>query len=182
MFSPDSYTGDIFNILISNFHSHSCPKDDLTAIYQRLANPEGEPTPEFKAYLRPNHTPTELKINLIFPSYCDGVKSAEITKSTNTAQKPITQSENFPPYIINQVDRIDATEGEYLIYKVKEDFCYDPEDLGTRRLNLTLLDSNSIEISETNWLQFDSKNQEFYGLPMGDGLESYVLTCTDSGG
>ena len=37
-------------------------------------------------------------------------------------------------------------------------------------------------IKPSNWLQFDSKNREFYGIPRKPGRSEYQLGCVDSGG
>ena len=41
-----------------------------------------------------------------------------------------------------------------------------------------------LEVTSDNWLQFDKKNQEFFGVPLeGDvGREAYQLVCADSQG
>jgi len=70
------------------------------------------------------------------------------------------------------------------VFKVPEDTFYDPEDGSTRSLKLSLLTMDRTQIPLTNWLQFDVKNQEFFGTPMpGDvGRKEYQLVCEDSGG
>ncbi|VVC94024.1 unnamed protein product [Leptidea sinapis] len=62
------------------------------------------------------------------------------------------------------------------------DTFFDPEDGGTRNLHLSLRFSDRSEIPATHWLQFDSNNQEFYGLPdTGDeGSVHYQLIAEDS--
>ena len=103
-----------------------------------------------------------------------------------TGWKPQTPpKENFQPRIANQIDWIDAVVGEYLIFKVPDNFCHDPEDGETRYLKLDLVDRNYAEVGNDSWLQFDKKNQEFYGLPPLSGAESKVnieewyLKCSD---
>jgi len=58
-----------------------------------------------------------------------------------------------------------------------QDTFYDPEDGDTRNLKLSLLTMDRTQVPLTNWLQFDVKNQEFFGTPMlGDkGREEYQL-------
>lgn len=58
-----------------------------------------------------------------------------------------------------------------------QDTFYDPEDGSTRNLKLSLLTMYRRQVEPTNWLQFDVKNQEFFGTPMpGDeGREEYQL-------
>lgn len=49
-------------------------------------------------------------------------------------------------------------------------------------LNISLLTSDRQPIPPDNWLQFDSKNREFYGIPKKPGRSEYHLECRDSGG
>ncbi|XP_060652364.1 uncharacterized protein LOC132788795 isoform X3 [Drosophila nasuta] len=96
--------------------------------------------------------------------------------------KPTTQmAKNLPPMPRNQVDRVSATVGQLLVYKVPSDTFYDPND---NELTLSLKTKDHKEISPRNWMQFDSKNQEFYGIPKGGdtGTEEYLLIAEDSGG
>ena len=62
--------------------------------------------------------------------------------------------------------------------------CFDSENGLTRYLDLSLLTKQRLEVTSDNWLQFDKKNQEFYGVPLeGDvGHEAYQLVCADSQG
>ena len=62
--------------------------------------------------------------------------------------------------------------------------CFDSENGLTRYLDLSLLTKQRLEVTSDNWLQFDKKNQEFYGVPLeGDvGREAYQLVCADSQG
>nr|CAD7581644.1 unnamed protein product [Timema californicum] len=101
----------------------------------------------------------------------------------------LTPQQNFPPMPRNQVDHINATVGQLLVYPVPEssviqllllllqDSFYDPEDGNSRNLKLSLLTMDRQTISPDNWLQFDTKNQEFYGVPSeGDqGRREYQL-------
>lgn len=63
-----------------------------------------------------------------------------------------------------------------------QDTFYDPED-GTD-LRLSLLNYDRSALNPKHWLQFDSKNQEFYGVPKyGDaGQSEYVLVAEDREG
>lgn len=49
-------------------------------------------------------------------------------------------------------------------------------------LNITLLTADLEAIPPTNWLQFDSKNREFFGIPRKTGRTEYFLLCVDTGG
>lgn len=63
-----------------------------------------------------------------------------------------------------------------------QDTFYDPEDVDPRMLHMTLLASDRKPLPPNNWLQFDSKNREFYGIPKEAGRSEYQLECRDSGG
>lgn len=58
-----------------------------------------------------------------------------------------------------------------------QDTFYDPEDGSTRNLKLLLLTMDRSQVLATNWLQFDIKNQEFFGTPMkeDEGRKEYQL-------
>jgi len=92
--------------------------------------------------------------------------------------------DNSMPKILNPVDKLNVVAGELLQYQVPEDMCVDPENGKTRYLDLSLLTKQRLEVTSGNWLQFDKKNQEFYGVPLeGDvGREAYQLVCADSQG
>ncbi|XP_050674389.1 dystroglycan 1 isoform X2 [Leptidea sinapis] len=95
---------------------------------------------------------------------------------------PAPPADTYPPVTRNQVDHLTASVGQLLVYRVAEDTFFDPEDGGTRNLHLSLRFSDRSEIPATHWLQFDSNNQEFYGLPdTGDeGSVHYQLIAEDS--
>ncbi|XP_068143731.1 uncharacterized protein Dg isoform X4 [Drosophila tropicalis] len=99
----------------------------------------------------------------------------------NQIKPTITMTKNLPPMPRNQVDRVNASVGQLLVYKVPGDTFYDPND---NELTLTLKSKDHKELSARQWLQFDSKNQEFFGIPKsGDiGSEEYLLVAEDSGG
>ncbi|XP_060805473.1 dystroglycan 1 isoform X1 [Amyelois transitella] len=98
------------------------------------------------------------------------------------APPPARAPDTYPPVTRNQVDHLTATVGHLLVYKVPEDTFFDPEDGSTRNLALSLRYSDRSELPRGHWLQFDEKNQEFYGLPApGDeGSVHYQLIAEDS--
>lgn len=104
-----------------------------------------------------------------------------------TAKPPIAKptphlTKNYPPVPRNQVDRVNATIYQLLVFKVPSDTFYDPEDETNLKLKLLTYERN--ELDPKYWLQFDAKNQEFYGVPMyGDaGQREYVLVAEDREG
>jgi hypothetical protein len=162
---------------------YRCPIEDLKVIYSRLGLPTGLPVPGLSEFLGPTFVPVSVRVHLLQDSYCSGISSASITGW----KSPIPPTENFQPEIKNQIDDIRAVAGEFLVFKVPDNFCNDVEDGGTRQLNLTLLDQNNAEVTNETWLQFDKKNKEFYGLPPevklpGPRVEEWVLQCMDKGG
>ncbi|CAH0590361.1 unnamed protein product [Chrysodeixis includens] len=90
--------------------------------------------------------------------------------------------DTYPPVTRNQVDHLTATVSHLFVYKVPEDTFFDPEDGDTRNLALSLRYSDRTELPAGHWLQFDAKNQEFYGLPApsDEGSVSYQLIAEDS--
>ena len=52
------------------------------------------------------------------------------------------------------------------IHSQIKDTCYDEEDGGTEKLSLSLLTTNRRELAPDAWLQFDTRNQEFVGIPL----------------
>lgn len=79
----------------------------------------------------------------------------------------------------NPVDRVNAVAGQLLIFKVPKDTFYYQED--GSNLKLSLLTSERGKLNPKLWLQFDSKNQEFYGVPKiaDDGEKEYLLVAED---
>lgn len=69
-----------------------------------------------------------------------------------------------------------------MLFVCLQDTFYDPED-GTD-LKLSLITYERKELDPKYWLQFDAKNQEFYGVPKyGDGGQrEYVLVAEDREG
>ncbi|KAH8361986.1 hypothetical protein KR200_009378, partial [Drosophila serrata] len=90
-------------------------------------------------------------------------------------------AKNVPPMPRNQVDRVNASVGQLLVFKVPADTFYDAND---NQLTLTLKTKDHKELGTRHWLQFDSKNEEFFGIPKGGdiGSEEYLLVAEDSGG
>ncbi|XP_058457585.1 uncharacterized protein LOC131434652 isoform X2 [Malaya genurostris] len=113
-----------------------------------------------------------------------GQQIGQCLKSLIPKVKP-TQTiatKNFAPTTRNQVDRVNATVGHLLVYKVPIDTFYDPED-GTD-LKLKLLTTIRSPLDQYHWLQFDSKNHEFFGIPRNSdiGQKEYLLMAEDREG
>ncbi|XP_066249637.1 uncharacterized protein Dg [Euwallacea similis] len=147
-----------------------CPRSDIEELFKLLtANDRGDPSRELSVLLAP-----DLRVKKIL--------SKDLTTCEQQAPPPITPTTNFSPILRNPVDKVNATLGELLVFKVNEDTFYDPEDQDSSALNVTLLTADFGTIPSNNWLQFDSKNWEFYGIPRKTGRTEYFLLCVDSGG
>nr|XP_029735924.1 uncharacterized protein LOC109420851 isoform X1 [Aedes albopictus]XP_029735925.1 uncharacterized protein LOC109420851 isoform X1 [Aedes albopictus]XP_029735926.1 uncharacterized protein LOC109420851 isoform X1 [Aedes albopictus]XP_029735927.1 uncharacterized protein LOC109420851 isoform X1 [Aedes albopictus]XP_029735928.1 uncharacterized protein LOC109420851 isoform X1 [Aedes albopictus]XP_029735929.1 uncharacterized protein LOC109420851 isoform X1 [Aedes albopictus]XP_029735930.1 uncharac len=113
-----------------------------------------------------------------------GQQIGQCMKSVIPKVKP-TQSiatKNYAPTTRNQVDRVNATVGHLLVYKVPADTFYDPEDGNDLKLKLLTTERNPLD--HHHWLQFDSKNQEFFGVPQPQdvGQKEYLLIAEDREG
>lgn len=160
---PQSATFVYFN---ETFSTSECPNDELRDVINRL-------------------DPERLS-DQVYPQFSimsiTGEPLGECGKRNMLAKtKPPVQAKNLPPMPRNQVDRVNASVGTLLVYKVPIDTFYDPNG---NDLTLTLKTKEHKELSPRSWLQFDSKNQEFYGVPKtGDvGTEQYLLVAEDTGG
>jgi len=65
-----------------------------------------------------------------------------------------------------------------------KDTFFDAEDGSSRNMKMSLLTIDRRPIPPYEWLQFDSKNQEFYGVPMitDIGRKEYQLVVVDKEG
>ncbi|XP_046388559.1 dystroglycan 1 [Ischnura elegans] len=177
-----------------------CPKEDIDKLYKILAlNDAGEPSVALKEMLSP-----EFKVKRV--SYkgngqCEGIGAGEEATPPISKQVPkgsgdrgkdapkvppalTPKAPNTAPVLRNQVDHINATIGKLLVFKVPEDTFFDEEDGSTRSLELSLLTMDRTPIPQNHWLQFDQRNQEFFGIPFNQdkGMKEYQLVCKDSGG
>ncbi|XP_050422099.1 dystroglycan 1 [Adelges cooleyi] len=102
----------------------------------------------------------------------------------NCASITPPSSQNFEPVLRNPVDLINATYGQLLSFVVPDDTFFDAEDSSSHRLKLSLMTIDRSPVPPNSWLQFDPKNQEFYGIPLwGDkNFSEYQLICTDREG
>ncbi|XP_060527781.1 dystroglycan 1 [Cylas formicarius] len=166
-----NFTNDLVTFTWSNdsLSTNHCPRHEIEELYKMLtANDRGDPSRELSLILAPSLRVKKVTYHEL--SIC------------RQSPPPVTPSTNFSPILRNPVDKVNATLGELLVFKVKDDTFYDPEDVDPSMLNITLLSSDLQAIPPTNWLQFDSKNREFYGIPRKIGRTEYWLVCVDSGG
>uniref|UniRef100_A0A182NMI6 Dystroglycan 1 n=1 Tax=Anopheles dirus TaxID=7168 RepID=A0A182NMI6_9DIPT len=112
-----------------------------------------------------------------------GQQIAQCTKPTLPKAKPTQSiSRNMAPQTRNQVDQVNATVGHLLVFKVPVDTFFDNED--GNELKMKLLTTERHTLDPYHWLQFDSKNQEFYGVPRTTdiGRKEYLLMAEDREG
>ncbi|CAG9564071.1 unnamed protein product [Danaus chrysippus] len=163
--------GDLYEFVWTNDtlpKDPACPMDDINRLMRIM---ESEPD---------SGSPSASLSRAMFPD----LKISEVRwRGAGRCVPPSTRPhDTYPPVTRNQVDHLTATVGHLLLYKVPEDTFFDPEDGGTRNLQLSLKFSDRSEIPPNHWLQFDARNQEFYGLP-GPGDEKivhYQLIAEDS--
>jgi dystroglycan 1 len=158
-----------------------CPKQDILNMYNMMNNPAANTVSPGLVQAFQN----DFRVNDVELGFKGLCKDRPVTsKEEGPAKLPPSGFDNSMPQIINPVDKLNVMAGELLQYQVPEDLCSDPENGKTRYLDLSLLTKRRLEVTSDNWLQFDKKNQEFYGVPLeGDvGREAYQLVCADSQG
>lgn len=167
-----NYTSDpvVFTWTNDSLPTNYCRHDVIGQLFDKLtANNRGDPSAQLNVLLGP-----ELVVKKVTHR---GLGLCE-----PQPKPPLTPPTNFSPILRNPVDHINATVGELLVFRVPDDTFYDPEDVDPRMLHITLLTADRKPIPADNWLQFDAKNREFYGVPMKEGRSEYQLECRDSGG
>ncbi|XP_072747306.1 uncharacterized protein [Anoplolepis gracilipes] len=157
--------------------SSECPKEDINDLWRVLVDSNGDPSFSLRMKLGPEITIRRVVFEGI--GQCEDMNRLEEPKVSTEEPKV-----NFPPVPRNQVDLVNATVGQLLIFKVPEDTFFDAEDGSSRNMKMSLLTIDRIPIPPHEWLQFDSKNQEFYGVPMRSdiGRKEYQLVVTDKDG
>ncbi|XP_076659252.1 uncharacterized protein LOC143362733 isoform X3 [Halictus rubicundus] len=154
--------------------SSDCPREYITDLLRVLVDKNGDPSAALREVLQP-----EIRVKRVVHQgigQCEDMNQPEPPKVSTQEPKS-----NFPPMSRNQVDLVNATVGQLLVFKVPEDTFYDVEDGSARNLRMSLLTIERTPIPAHEWLQFDSKNQEFYGVPMRSdvGRKEYQLVVTD---
>ncbi|CAB3257028.1 unnamed protein product [Arctia plantaginis] len=165
--------GDIYQFVWTNDtlpKDPACPMDDINRLMKIMESEtqSGSPSAGLARAMQP-----ELKVARV--AWRGAGRCAHAPPA---ARAPDT----YPPITRNQVDHLTATVGHLLVYRVPEDTFFDPEDGDTRHLKLSLRYSDRTELPVGHWLQFDAKNQEFYGLPTpsDEGSVPYQLIAEDS--
>ncbi|XP_076283956.1 uncharacterized protein LOC143210714 isoform X3 [Lasioglossum baleicum] len=154
--------------------SSDCPREYINDLLNVLVDKNGDPSAALRNVLLP-----EIRVKRVVHQgigQCEDMNQPQPPKVSTQEPKS-----NFPPMSRNQVDLVNATVGQLLVFKVPEDTFYDLEDGSARNLRMSLLTIGRTPIPAHEWLQFDSKNQEFYGVPMRSdvGRKEYQLVVTD---
>ncbi|XP_041985077.1 dystroglycan isoform X3 [Aricia agestis] len=163
--------GDTYEFVWSNDtlpKDPECPVEDINRLMKIMESSEG------------SGLPSEALSRAMSPALA--VRRVSARGVGNCARPDASPPNTYPPVSRNQVDHITAVAGKLLVHKVPEDTFYDPEDGDTRRLQLSLRFSDRSPLPPTHWLQFDARNQEFYGLPAAadEGSVHYQLIAEDS--
>lgn len=160
------YESNMFTFVFTNdtLPKDKCPKEELDKLMQKMT----------KQALNAAMT-REITVRNV---------EKELIGSCLAPPKPVipTNTMNYPPTVLNAVDRVKAFTGQLLVFEVPKDTFHDPED--QTDLKLSLLDEERLKLSPNHWLQFDSKNREFYGVPtlQDKSEQNYVLVAEDRSG
>ncbi|XP_018048048.1 PREDICTED: dystroglycan isoform X2 [Atta colombica] len=160
--------------------SSECPREHINKLLRVLIDSDGDPSVSLKAVLAP-----EIRVKRVV---FQGIGQCEDMNLISRPEIPKVSTEepkmNFPPVPRNQVDHVNATVGQLLVFKVPEDTFFDAEDGSSRNMKMSLLTIDRRPIPPYEWLQFDNKNQEFYGVPMitDIGRKEYQLVVVDKEG
>ncbi|CAN7988092.1 unnamed protein product [Ixodes hexagonus] len=148
---------------------HPCPRDQLTALYNRMADASGSPVAAFKKALG------NLKVQKV---------SVEFLGVCSLAASASTPLYNQAPTKRNPIGQINATVGEILRFIIPDDTFYDFEDGTTRYLTLSFLSMDGLQLPLSSWVQFNPRTQELYGLPFDGDVRrhEFQLVAQDSSG
>lgn len=148
---------------------HPCPREQLEALYGRMADPAGVPTAAFKKALG------NLKLQSVLVDYTG------VCQPPPSAAPPL---HNRVPERRNGIGQINATVGEILRFIIPDDTFYDYEDGSARYLALTFLSAEGLQLPQSSWVQFNPRTQELYGLPFDAdvGRHEFQMVAQDSAG
>ncbi|XP_046746458.1 dystroglycan 1-like isoform X4 [Diprion similis] len=161
--------------------SIECPEEEINKLFDVLVeNENGLPSTALQTILAPEIKVRHVGLRKI--GQCEEEPKPEPPEIVT--EKPILPKINQPPVPRNQVDRINATVGQLLVFTVPEDMAFDAEDGSAHNMKMSLMTSERMPIPDDHWLQFDSNNHQFYGVPMPKdiGRKEYQLIVTDSAG
>uniref|UniRef100_V5H8L8 Dystroglycan 1 n=2 Tax=Ixodes ricinus TaxID=34613 RepID=V5H8L8_IXORI len=148
---------------------HPCPREQLMALYDQMADASGSPLAAFKKALG------NLKVQKV------SVEFLGVCPPASSAPPPL---HNKAPTKRNSIGQINATVGEILRYIIPDDTFYDFEDGTTRYLTLSFLSMDGLRLPESSWVQFNPRTQELYGLPFDGDVRrhEFQLVAQDSFG
>lgn len=165
---PNKHSETMFTFVYTNetLPKDHCPKAELEKLMTRLT----------KSALN-EAMKREISVRTVEKDLIGSCQERQLPKPPAIP----SNTNNFPPTVRNPVDKITAYVGQLLVYEVPKDTFYDPEDF--TELKLTLLLEDRKQIDPNHWLQFDSKNREFYGIPtLQDKTQQYILVAQDKNG
>ncbi|XP_059483684.1 dystroglycan 1 [Neocloeon triangulifer] len=181
--SMSSTDNILFTWTNDSLPKEECPSHTLKQMYSAMTiNDKGDPSMALKEAIGKTFTIKHVTFRGF--SKCESLVLGPQPATRQKETPPDSGDNNFSPVLRNQVDQLTAVAGELLVYRVPEDTFYDNEDGSTRNMKLNLLLMNRSPVEPTNWLQFDVKNQEFFGVPEkhDKGTREYQLVCEDSSG
>lgn len=179
------------NTSLANPRSTFCPTDELEAVAEVVVSGDDHGmTREIKEAFRPEFQLKRVHVHymghceVLRPSKPAGPRPPVPPPDVDTTDKDEETPENQEPIMRNPIDLLNATAGTLLRYQVPDDTCYDLEDGDAHKLKMRLLTSTLAPLPPESWLQFDSANHEFFGVPLADnvGKIEYNLECVDKGG
>ncbi|XP_076363552.1 dystroglycan 1-like [Tachypleus tridentatus] len=168
-----SVTQEPTSITWTNFSlpNYPCPKEAIEELMKKLvSNDKGHPSKSLKKVMKPDFNIQKLHINYL--GIC------------HLPPSPTPSSTNLSPALQSPIDSIKIQVGDILEFFIPKNTFYDSEDGDTRNLKLSFLTSDSKELSESSWIQFDPKSQKIFGLPFEEssGIHEFQLLASDKEG
>ncbi|KAK7074348.1 hypothetical protein SK128_003536 [Halocaridina rubra] len=175
------------NTSLADSSSTVCPTDDLETLAEVVVSDSGDMTREVKEAFQPEFHLKHIHLRYLGPCERHSRQKPGAPRVPIRPGEDKTDEEDYNtrPIIRNQIDYLDVTQGSLYRFQVPSDTCYDLEDGDSRRLRMRLLMSTNLSPPpRDSWLQFDTANQEFFGIPLANdvGKTEYLLECVDSGG
>ncbi|KAG1686777.1 Dystroglycan [Nymphon striatum] len=173
--------------------SHPCPSKTIELLYKHLSSKKkpNHPSKKFREFMKKDLEVT--KVGLKLSSGCEGHKYVLPTVLPDgkviTTPLPDNIDEtsgtkvNNQPTSRNQIDHINATVGQVLVYKIPHDTFYDVEDSKNGKLKLSFMSIDGVILPNSSWIKFNPFTQELYGLPFeeDEGELAYKIIALDTG-
>lgn len=177
--------GSIENIIVREVTQHNRDPKSFTFIFTNDSLPKQHCPKQELDQLMTRLNKNALNIALENEFFVKSVDKELVgnCKEKNTTRPVLPSGKNYSPTLPNPIDRIKASIGQLLVFPVPSDTFYDPEDQYDLKLTL-LKENNRAPIEPSNWLQFDSRNKEFFGVPTirESNDQGYILVAEDKEG